>query len=105
MTSAILTWNIPSGYETIASAGGVRYTVTVENMATGRKYTIAASERSITESLVHSTEYCFTVRAEVSGGSGAYSERKCTTTPGTTTSSLCAAYFELCTLNCVLFVL
>ena len=85
VTSATLSWNTPSGYETIASSGGVRYTVTVENMATGRKYTVMASDVSITETLVHSTEYCFTVRPEVSGGSGVYSERKCITVPGTST--------------------
>ena len=84
MTSATLRWNLPLGYETIASSGGVSYTVIVENMATGQKYTFVASDTSITESLVHSTQYCFTVRPEVSGGSGLYSEKRCITTPGMT---------------------
>ena len=83
VTFATLRWTTPSGYETIASSGGMRYTVTVENMATGQHYTVMASDISINETLVHSTEYCFTVRPKVSGGSGVYSERKCITAPGT----------------------
>lgn len=82
VTSATLVWNIPVGYDAIASSGGVWYTVTVENMATGRKDIVLADEPMLSHSLVQSTEYCFTVRAEVSGGVGEYSERVCYTTPG-----------------------
>ena len=87
-TSATITWGVPVGYETIARYGGLRYTVTVENMATGRQETLTSSDTTISHSLVHSTEYCFSVRAEVSGGVGEYSERECYTTPGMTVASL-----------------
>ena len=82
-TSATLQWNLPSGYEAIASSGGVWYTITVENMATGQKHTVTADSTMRSYPITQNTKYCFTVRAEVSGGSGNYSERNCTTTPGT----------------------
>lgn len=84
--SAILSWHNPVGYEGIASSGGVRYMASVQNLATGRTDNVQASETSITQTLTHSTEYCFRVRAEVSGGVGEYSESKCYTTPGTIVS-------------------
>ena len=56
--------------------------VSVQNLATGRTANVQASGTTVTQTLVHSTEYCFRVRAEVSGGVGDYSERKCYTTPG-----------------------
>lgn len=83
-TSATLKWNPPLGYESIASSGGVWYTITVENMATGQNRTVTADNTMLSYSMAQSTQYCFTVRAEVSGGSGVYSMQKCTTTPGTT---------------------
>ena len=89
VTYATLRWNLPSGYEAIASSGGVWYTITVENMATGQKRTITAVNTTRSYDMTQSTEYCFTVRAEVSGGSGEYSEKKCITTQGMTNCSSC----------------
>ena len=89
MTSATLNWSVPVDYESIARYGGLWYTVHTQNMDTGREETLTCSDTTITHSLVHSTEYCFRVRAEVSGGAGVYSERQCYTTPGMTVVNEC----------------
>ena len=89
MTSSTLDWSVPVDYESIARYGGVWYTVHIQNMATGREETLTCSDTTITHSLVHSTEYCFRVRAEASGGAGVYSERQCYTTPGMTVVNEC----------------
>lgn len=83
-TSATLKWSSPIGYDTIASSGGIWYTIAVENKATRQKRTVTADDTTLSYSMAHSTQYCFTVRAEVSGGSGNYSREVCFTTPGTT---------------------
>ena len=89
VTYATLQWNLPSGYEAIASSGGVWYTIIVESKATGQKRTITADNPTLSYDMTQSTEYCFTVRAEVSGGSGNYSEESCITTQGMTNCSSC----------------
>ena len=89
VTSATLNWSVPVDYESIARYGGVWYTVHTQNMDTGWEETLTCSSTTITHSLVHSTEYCFRVRAEVSGGAGVYSERQCYTTPGMTVVNEC----------------
>ena len=91
LTSVTLVWSVPVGYEAIARYGGVWYTVHVQNMATMREAILISTDTIITHNLVHSTEYCFRVRAEVSGGAGVYSERQCYTSPGTTVVLLCVA--------------
>ena len=83
VTSASLRWNIPIGYNAISSSGGVWYTVSVQNMGTGRTHTVSANDINLSYSIAQSTRYCFTVRAEVSGGSGKYSDQRCITTQGT----------------------
>ena len=92
LTSATLVWGVPSGYDAISRYGGVWYTVHLQNVATGREETLTSTDTTVSHDLVHSTEYCFRVRAEVSGGAGVYSERQCyTSPPGTTVVLLCIA--------------
>ena len=89
LTSATLSWQALFGYEAVALSGGVLYRVMVENTVTGQQNSVTTSETTITQTLVHSTKYCFRVRAEVSGGAGDYSERACYTTPGMTAVPYC----------------
>ena len=89
LTSATLSWQALFGYEAVALSGGVLYRVMVENTVTGQQNSVTTAETTITQTLVHSTEYCFRVRAEVSGGAGDYSERACYTTPGMTAVPYC----------------
>ena len=84
VTNATLIWTVPVGYEAIARYGGVCYRVSIQNMATGQEETLTSSDTTISHILVHSTKYCFRVRAEVSAGAGVYSEMQCYTTPGMT---------------------
>ena len=89
VTFSTLDWSVPVSYENIARYGGVWYTVHIQNMATGREETLTCSDTTISHSLGHSTEYCFMVRPEVSGGAGVYSERQCYTSPGMTAVITC----------------
>ena len=100
-SSATLRWSVPIGYESIAQSGGLSYTVAVENMATGRTDNVMISDTSTTQTLTQATEYCFSVRVEVSGGVGVYSDRKCYTTPGTP-GMLLDSIFCVDALDCII---